>query len=90
MRTDFTRFFEDRDGEGLATLLLLELGQPESRLEASVASAGQQMAHLEAHGVDFMAAGEQLEREGIEKFIQPFDDLIAAIEKKKGEVLSQA
>ncbi len=68
----------------------LEQGEPQERLRETVSEAREQMARLEGEGVDFDKAGLQLEREGIEKFVQPFDDLIAAIEKKKSEVLSEA
>ena len=61
-----------------------DLGRPASRLTDAMDAAATVIASLPARGIDLAAATDQLEREGVQKFVQPFDALIAAIEKKRG------
>lgn len=58
-------------------------GRPAARITDGVDAAAALIASLPRQGVDLAAATDQLEREGVEKFVQPFDALMAAIEKKR-------
>lgn len=54
-------------------------GQPESRIEEDVNQARQVMAELANLGVDLDQATQQLEDEGVEKFVKPFDSLMETL-----------
>jgi transaldolase len=58
-------------------------GKPELRLEDQIAPAAEVFAGLQRLGIDMAAAAEQLEREGVRKFIEPFDKLQASIEDRR-------
>jgi len=58
-------------------------GKPESRLQPQIAQAPQIFAGLKALGINMAAVAEQLEREGVKKFIEPFDKLQASIEERR-------
>lgn len=45
-----------------------------------------QLAKLADLGIDLLAVGEELQREGVDKFVQPFDELLATIEQKREQV----
>jgi transaldolase len=45
--------------------------------------AASELAALEKVGVDLSAVTEQLQKEGVESFAKSFDDLMAALEKKR-------
>ena len=51
-------------------------GNPKSRLELDAGSASETMENLSKAGIDIDKAAEKLEKEGIEKFIKPFDKMI--------------
>lgn len=51
--------------------------------EATLAGAKETMATLEAVGISMKEVTDQLLREGIKKFVEPFDKLIASIDKKR-------
>jgi transaldolase len=59
------------------------LGRPELRLERHIADASDAREGLERLGVDLEAVSEQLEREGVSKFIEPFDRLQTWLEQKR-------
>lgn len=59
-------------------------GDPADRLAAGIPEAHAQLAALEELGIDLDAAAQQLEDEGVDKFVKPFDSLLAAIEEKMG------
>lgn len=59
-------------------------GAPELRLEPGIAVAAQQIAHLAAVGIDMDRVAEQLEREGVEKFIAAHDALLAVLAARCG------
>jgi hypothetical protein len=40
-------------------------------------------------GIDIDGVTQQLEDEGVQKFIDPFDSLLAAIEAKRGSALGE-
>ncbi len=59
------------------------LGQPEPRLERHMADAADAREGLERVGVDLDEVAETLEREGVRKFVEPFDQLQAWLEQKR-------
>jgi transaldolase len=60
-------------------------GKPELRLEAQIAHAAEVFAGLQRLGINMAAVAEQLEREGVRKFIEPFDKLQAALEDRRAK-----
>ncbi|MBV9698409.1 MAG: transaldolase, partial [Gammaproteobacteria bacterium] len=59
------------------------LGRPELRLERHIAEAADSREQLERLDVDLDAVAQQLEREGVAKFIEPFDKLQQWLEAKR-------
>jgi transaldolase len=59
-------------------------GAPALRLEPGIADAAQQIARLAAAGIDMDRVAEQLEREGVEKFIAAHDALLAVLAARCG------
>jgi transaldolase len=59
------------------------LGRPELRLERHLAEASDAREGLERLGVDLEAVAQQLEREGVAKFIEPFDALQQWLESQR-------
>ena len=59
------------------------LGRPELRLERHLAEASDVREGLERLDVDLEAVAQQLEREGVAKFIEPFDKLQQWLEDKR-------
>jgi len=59
------------------------LGRPELRLERHIAEAADVREGLERLDVDMEAVAQQLEREGVAKFIEPFDKLQHWLEDKR-------
>jgi transaldolase len=59
------------------------LGRPELRLERHIAEASDAREGLERLDVDLEAVAGQLEREGVAKFIEPFDKLQQWLEDKR-------
>ena len=62
-------------------------GDPAARLTEGADRAAGKLARLAELGLDLDSATQQLEDEGVEKFNQPFDALMAALEDKRREVL---
>ncbi len=60
-------------------------GNPASRLEEGMGEAVQRLAQLKEVGIDLDAVTKQLEEEGIQKFIKPFDSLMNVLEEKRKE-----
>ncbi|HYM26785.1 MAG TPA: transaldolase family protein, partial [Steroidobacteraceae bacterium] len=58
-------------------------GRPELRLERHIAEASDVREGLERLDVDLDAVAQQLEREGVAKFIEPFDKLQQWLEKQR-------
>jgi transaldolase len=65
-------------------------GKPADRIREGLADATRSLAQLKEIGIDLAAATQQLEDEGVKKFIDPFDKLIASIETKRKAVLAAA
>ena len=60
-------------------------GQPANRLQDDMAGAVQRLGQLKEVGIDLDAVTKQLEEEGIQKFIKPFDSLMTVLEEKRKE-----
>jgi transaldolase len=58
-------------------------GQPELRLERHIAEASDVREGLERLDVDMEAVAQQLEKEGVTKFVEPFDKLQQWLEDKR-------
>ena len=59
------------------------LGRPELRLERHLAEGSDTRESLERLDVDLEAVAAQLEREGVAKFIEPFDRLQQWLEDRR-------
>jgi len=57
-------------------------GDPADRIEEDLDEAKNLLKNLPNAGIDMNKIAQQLEDEGVEKFIKPFDKLIKAIEEK--------
>jgi transaldolase len=64
-------------------------GHPAARLEEKVAEAYAVLDKLSEVGIDLEQVTQQLEDEGVQKFIQPFDRLLDTLEKERMAVLSE-
>jgi transaldolase len=56
-------------------------GRPEARLESGAPEAGETLDSLRTLGINLDQVTQKLEDEGVEKFNQPFDKLIASLAK---------
>lgn len=63
----------------------LDHGKPSLSLEKDIDHATAVMGNIKTAGIDIDKITDQLETEGIEKFNQPFDKLLEAIDKQKKE-----
>lgn len=59
-------------------------GDPAVRIEEEVADARETVQVLRNLGIDLQAVSEQLEREGVKKFKEPFDALLATLRTRAG------
>ena len=66
-----------------------DAGQPAVRLSSNYSEALQVLDQVQQAGVNLKAVAEQLEKEGIAKFNQPYDKLLQAIDTQK-QVLAAA
>ena len=58
-------------------------GRPEPRLQGSLDKARRVFEEIEAAGVDYTDVTDTLEREGVEKFSQSYDELMRALQAKR-------
>jgi transaldolase len=58
-------------------------------IEADVEGARQVLRDLERLGIDLDAVTQQLQREGVQKFIEPFDQLLQALEARRQGILQE-
>ncbi|WP_151088465.1 transaldolase [Hymenobacter baengnokdamensis] len=65
-------------------------GHPADRLEQGLAKAQQVLRDLPKVGLDLDAQTAQLEKEGVQKFIEPFGKLIDSVEKKRQAAVAAA
>ena len=63
-------------------------GDPAARLTEGADRAAGNLARLAELGLDLDSATQQLEDEGVEKFNQPFDSLMATLKGKRREILA--
>jgi transaldolase len=63
-------------------------GDPQPRLASGLDEAHNVFSELERAGVDYDDVTETLEREGVQKFSDSFDQLLAALEKKQESLTS--
>lgn len=64
-------------------------GKPASRLEEGLAEAVSLLQRLPELGLDLNEATQQLEDEGVEKFIKPYDSLMRSLEEKRTSALQE-
>jgi transaldolase len=62
-------------------------GQPASRLVDGLENAQKSLASLKDVGIDLDAITQQLEDEGVDKFIKAYDKLLEVLEQKRVEAL---
>jgi transaldolase len=84
-----TKYVEPLIGPGTVNTMPLETieayrdhGSPAARLTEKIAESDAVLARLAGIGVDLAHIAKQLEDEGVQKFIAPYDKLLASIEKK--------
>jgi transaldolase len=58
-------------------------GRPEPRLQPQIPGATGIFSKLESLGINMAAVADQLEREGVKKFLEPFDKLQTSIEERR-------
>lgn len=59
-------------------------GEPAVRIEDDLADAKETVQTLRNMGIDLKVVSEQLEREGVKKFKEPFDALMATLKQRAG------
>jgi transaldolase/glucose-6-phosphate isomerase len=64
-------------------------GHPAARLEDSVAEAQKTLVRLSELGIDLDKVTQQLEDEGVQKFIKPFDRLMDTLKKERAAALQE-
>ncbi len=64
-------------------------GRPASRLEEMLDEAAGVLQRLPALGIDLDQVTQQLEDEGVEKFIKPYDSLMCSLEAKSQAMLKE-
>jgi transaldolase len=64
-------------------------GNPAPRLEEGVDEAHRVLEHLPEVGIDLAAVTQQLEDEGVDKFVKPFDMLLERLQEKLSAVVSK-
>ena len=67
-----------------------ERGKPADTLEQGLDQAKKVLADLPKVGLDLDAQTEQLEKEGVQKFIEPFGKLLDSVEKKRQAAVDAA
>lgn len=64
------------------------LGKPALRLEQDPAQAAAIPDKLARLGIDIESVARQLEEEGVRKFIEPYDKLLASLEQRRQKFMS--
>lgn len=84
------KYIEPLIGPGTVNTVPLETldayrqhGNPEARLEQGIEDARKVVEDLLKLGIDIDLITQQLEDEGVEKFIKPFDQLMQTLEKER-------
>jgi transaldolase len=60
-----------------------ELGQPQLRLQRHLAESGDVRSGLSRLGIDLEEVAQQLEKEAVKKFVEPFDKLQGWLEERR-------
>ena len=60
----------------------LDHGEVRPRLEEGIERAGQNLHQLAEIGIDIQQATQQLEDEGVDKFVSPFEDLLSTLAER--------
>lgn len=63
-------------------------GKPAMRLENDIEAAQKTLAQLAKVGIDLDAVTDQLEEEGIEKFVKPFDRLLKTLQEEQSKLVA--
>ena len=71
---------------GATMAAFLDHGSTERTVDRDVDVARQQLADLDAAGIDITAVTHQLEEEGIASFVKSFESLLAGVEAKRAEL----
>lgn len=61
-------------------------GLPEARIEQGLKHAEQVFLYLPEFGIDIDEVTQQLEDEGVDKFVRPFDRLLRTLEKRRSQL----
>lgn len=61
-------------------------GEVRASLTEGVDEAARRVAALADVGIDFDGVTSELQSEGVEKFVQPFDQLLETLQRKRGEL----
>ena len=64
-------------------------GDPALRLEQDLTQAAEVPARLTKLGIELEAVAQQLEEEGVKKFIEPFDKLLASLEQRRQKIAAR-
>lgn len=64
-------------------------GNPQSRIEQNSIEAKALLARLPGLGINIDTITQQLEDEGVQKFIKAFDELMYRLKEKQNELLSK-
>ncbi|HET8649463.1 MAG TPA: transaldolase [Gemmatimonadales bacterium] len=64
-------------------------GDPKVRIREAMARAPEQLRQLARSGIDLAQVTAELEKEGVEKFAASYDELLAGIEHKAGELAAR-
>lgn len=88
------KYVEPLIGQDTINTMPLELlnayrdhGRPDSRLVDGLGNAQKSLALLKEIGIDLDAVTQQLEDEGVEKFIKAYDQLLVVLEQKREAAL---
>jgi transaldolase len=65
-------------------------GKPAARITDELTDAQRNLAQLKEIGLDLAVATKQLEDEGVKKFVEPFEKLLASLDTKRKAVLAGA
>ena len=81
---------ETESDAGRAIEAFRDHGRVRTSLTENVDQAERQILALAGFGIDFDAVTAELQREGVEKFVQPFDQLLETLERKRQSLAAGA
>jgi transaldolase len=88
-----TKYVEPLIGPGTINTLPVEIlaayrdhGQPKLSIDQNMSNAYRTLNHLSSLDIDLVAATEQLEKEGVKKFVAAFDRLMVSLREKQAAV----